>query len=1009
MSILMRFERFFTGIVLMLFFVSTSYGIGLYNEDGQFVYYTKNPSPTVEISITSPNQPVFVEKATLEINAQLKPEFLISESLEPLQNKTYTFPVSNFDVNSLSSNDSVFFKLHIVDSLGEPISVTGDPNEFWIEADTSSPQMLFPQINGTVIMTFNDRNYEFLFDERLRAFEVYLNGELVRGDYNLNISENQYKDRFLYEFEHEMLKGGRNTAKIVYEDLAGNIGELEFQINYAGGPLLLNMLTHADNNTLDYHYNINYSGLFDKTIFSSSNNYEMVLETNKESTCYLSYTLLGWDSINNVIEKQAFTTSDNFTHSFNVDVALMNKVWIACQNNVFEEEVIYLNNELGIQNDLINLEVYLGSPISIISTLPVGVQTSVPFNFEVQTNERAICMIKLGSGVFEEMTTTDYINHNMNSVTLNNGNYDIEYVCLDVLYHNATSKTSLEIDTGQGVSIISYEPKFAVSDPVDINILFSEAANCRYSTELVGIQNFFSLPELTGTSQEKSFTASGLVEGENKFYIYCSKGNNANYNEIVINYDSTGIILSNLVFVNNGIESDYIGDPDEIDFEFDVDSSVPIETYYVKVYDGADVIFEDEVGSNEVSINGNFRNATLVTVQAEDELGRLSNTLEKAIQIDLAPPQVTPQIGGSSFTIACFDAESGCYEIEYGVSDVSFSCNPTIKYEAGDLIESGDYSYVCARAQDYVGNDAMSEILELNGEFNVIDNFTNETGGGTAGDFGEPVNDTDDFGNDDFEDNLTDDFDNEDGGNDDFDNEDNDDAPVDPFFPEDGDGGDDGSGGGINYLLIVALVLVIAGIGGGGYYAYKKGYLDEQLHKMGVDRKGSKYDKSANDFKPSVQTQIPTTTTRPVNNTPVQRSLSRDNYDEHLKKLNKFVDETINKKSDVFSNFGSMDKGKVEDYDDTLIKKPKIRDISKEEFDDFYTKSTNLSGDLSEEKSLEKEAEDFEDFYKKKSDNKTNSVDKDNLLNEDDLKTEDLKNGNEENSKSVDKKESNKK
>ena len=38
----------------------------------------------------------------------------------------------------------------------------------------------------------------------------------------------------------------------------------------------------------------------------------------------------------------------------------------------------------------------------------------------------------------------------------------------------------------------------------------------------------------------------------------------------------------------------------------------------------------------------------------------------------------------------------------------------------------------------------------------------------------------------------------------------------------------------VNYILIVSLVLVLAGVSGGGYYSYKKGYLDSEIKKLKI-------------------------------------------------------------------------------------------------------------------------------------------------------------------------------
>ena len=76
---------------------------------------------------------------------------------------------------------------------------------------------------------------------------------------------------------------------------------------------------------------------------------------------------------------------------------------------------------------------------------------------------------------------------------------------------------------------------------------------------------------------------------------------------------------------------------------------------------------------------------------------------------------------------------------------------------------------------------------------------------------------------------------------------------------------------------------------------------------------------------------------------------------------------------DVFEKFNEVDKGKVDKYDDTLIKKKNTKSKhSREDFDEFYSKSKTPQK-LSTKKKTKNEAQEFEKFYKKK---KTSDDDK---------------------------------
>ena len=91
----------------------------------------------------------------------------------------------------------------------------------------------------------------------------------------------------------------------------------------------------------------------------------------------------------------------------------------------------------------------------------------------------------------------------------------------------------------------------------------------------------------------------------------------------------------------------------------------------------------------------------------------------------------------------------------------------------------------------------------------------------------------------------------------------------------------------------------------------------------------------------------------------------KSKYDQHLKKLNKFLDDQLDKNQDIYDSFSDSQKGKVKGYKDSMHSKHDNSN-KKSSYDEFYT----LSKDKDTGKStLEEDAENFEKYYHKKKQN----------------------------------------
>ena len=305
---------------------------------------------------------------------------------------------------------------------------------------------------------------------------------------------------------------------------------------------------------------------------------------------------------------------------------------------------------------------------------------------------------------------------------------------------------------------------------------------------------------------------------------------------------------------------------------------------------------------------------------------------------------------GNSWVVTCIDIETKCNDVWYGLSNSLLSCTPSLSYRDGDLLDATGHSVICARAINSVGLLSDTTTVKT-GEIVSTTNGTSSVGGG--GSYDNPFDGDDQTqGNtsvnvpinesviDDTEDPVTPPS-----------------EPIESYNPEE-------DSNTTTVVILSALAFILLAAGGGGYYAYKKGYLNKQLEQLGIKVPTHTGSSSTNDYYGSSVASSKT----PISQRPQLTSGNqKSKYDEHLAKLNTFLDDTLDKKTSVFDSFKTSQKGRVEKYDDTLAK-PKGNSSAKKdaEFDDFYkASSSNKSIDVNDTTS-ENEADKFEQYYKNK-------------------------------------------
>lgn len=898
-------------IFIFLFSIIPVFSIGLYDDYGNFVYYVSNPTPQINVTIDSMAEPVNVTTANLEINSVAK-STLVNKILNPGTSNTFSFSFDDFDFNTtLSENDEAKFNLEILSGDGLDAKTKGDPTNFDIRLDLKVPEITLPRPGKNIQLFEESAKLTLNFNERIIYYKAVVGSRVVKeetysGSYIRDY--NKIVDIFLTE---EMLEEGGNTLTITFRDLAGNTNSQSYLVSYRGADLDLSLVTRKEETGLKYYYNTEYLNFFNGTIYTSEEEFSMKVRTTKKAKCYYANNMLNFDTFNNALLKTETSSSDGYTHTFNVDTKTTSKIWVACRNVAYIDDVVYLNDVLGLKNSLVKVKKYNGD-IEITEVFPDSLLTSIPFNIDVSTNVKAVCDYTFANGAKNKLETNGYYKHYKRDISSQTGTFNLQVSCMDLLGEVDLVSKSLEIDPSKGVTVTNYEPMYIEKSSATLSLTLSEDAFCKYSLKQERTDDFLTLKNMSGNGLSRGFSVSGLSVGDNYVYVYCQKLQVVNQNTLKIIYDSIGPKIENLTFTNFGIKSDYVGSTSEIGLYFDVASLIPINMYYVEVE------FENEsknftVESNDVVINDDFNGANSVKVIAQNMLGTLSSAAEKLIRFDTEAPKVTVTLQGDKAIITCFDAKSGCYETMYGFSKTGIDCQVTKTYSLNESVLFEGKNYICAQSRDYAGNTQKElKALVLGFEF-----------------------EEDDFENVSFED---------------FEEEEvevEEEPDVDPFIPDTNIPVD--SGGGTGAVVAASLVLFVAALGGGGYYAYRKGYLNEQLEKMGILKRGSSTQSSTfSNVKNSVVNKVKSV---------AKREDKSKKYDDHLKKLNSFIDDTIDRRKNVFEGFASSGKGKVKNYDDTLNKKND---------DEFYKakKSVNNSNDI------KSEAEDFEEFHKKKQSDK---------------------------------------
>lgn len=933
-----QLKRYAILLIFVLFF-QISFSIGVFENDGSFKFYTNTSTPNINISLSSPLEEINITNATLQVNG-VSNTVILNDFIPRAQEKNYFFTLAQFNQQNISSQDEVYFQLNAVGRDNRDVRTSGDKTNFDIIVDKIKPILQSPSQDEILQYTQDTQNLDLVFSEPILSYRVYLNENLIYSYRENRRLLSQFESSFNIPLNLDNLQDGLNQIKVVYEDIAQNKQESTINFGFTGVDLELDLLTSKDDPDLNYFFDKDNLNFFNKSIYTSQNNFPLKIKTNKPSKCYYSDSLLRFNYLDTLNQntKNLFNTNDKLNHEININMSTSKKTfYVACENDIYPSETVYLSSELGLGETLLDFRLYENDPINIDSLSPLKLISSSPVILRAETSVEGICSFSLNQYENEILDSRDFIQHTKQGVEFNSGSNNLDLSCFDKLGRTAEISREITLDEEGGVQVFPQNmPLYSAYDTYNLVVSLSESADCRYSPTSLGDVSEFEGLEQSQLSEglNREFSISGLTNGDNPIFIFCEKNGQVSESSFNILYDSQGPSLSNLSFINNGISSDYLGSNTSLEFEVETTSIIPVSKYFVELRSDSLENYNQEFSQGNGRINEYLVNYSQISIIAQNDLGINSSPIQKDISFDFQKPEIEISKQSGEITLSCFDSQSGCLNIKYGFSSTRDLCSASKTY-INQTLDFSDKDFICVKAQDNVGNqDSLTQSL-------LEDIIVPEVGNSSNQSDLENVSDLN-SSNSNISSNQTQ----------------NDTELFEPDFEDKLPPSQDSNN---TILIISAIILLLATTSGGSYYAYKKGYLDNQLLKYGIIK-----NKNKNNNNTSSQSIKNQNTNMYGSKKNQNNRNNKSSYNDRLKKLNAFVDDTLDSNNGVFDNFKTYDnKGKVEGYDDTLTKKPEnYTKKSKKDLDEFYDSSS--LDKYANEASIEEESEKFEEFYKKK-------------------------------------------
>ena len=929
-------KLFFSKKLFLIFLISCLLYSPIYSSQfyddvfaNQYVVYTPNEQPTIELSLESKSsQELQVSRIFFDGIAREYPFLPVNISPNEEIDLSFLTP-SNVDVTS----NEVQVELEIIPASEEledlNLELIGDPRQFvirYLKNNTEITQY-FSQRNPELqplaldpILRENDERLTLLFSNPIVAYQAYFENESL--DFEFFQSE-EFTSSIISDIPNQaeldisFFNPGTYTIQMYYKDIAGSEYLETFTLTIADPPLeIVKVYSREDSSSYPYYFN----PIFDtNTVHSNIKNFDFVFETNHEATCYFRTLSTFREIEDDTLLPQPFS-SRAVEHRLSIEIPQnsdrLEGVWIMCENELSpfrKEERVYTSEEMFNSKTLISfVHLPTRNDFEITYVYPTGIVTATSPVIEAHTSHKSFCEYSFtttGSRILMDFND-DFTQHFRNDSTVFNiGANTVFLRCIDELFNIDEKTLTFTIDPSQGTQITNWQPKLTVKEFEIVEIEVSDPlSECTFVKELssIGSNNISGrgFEDPIRKEGQKFFFEIGPFIEERRYNLNlkCNNQNGFQSNpEFYIDYDPTPPVVSNVVLDNGFISpTTKFSNSEFMNIDFEVDSSAI--AYYLVEFSNSEIIINTT--RKPIEVRQNFSADTSFTLEAVDELGRSSRSVTTSYSFDFEVPTIDIKLGNSSTQriITCVDGFDDCTRVEFGLSSIKSSCIPKNLYLNNKEIDVFGINFLCAQGFDEAGN-RVNKTIEISSS-------------------------TDFFNPDAFNSSLNDTFENSGFDEDRFNFSSEDDNSDNSGFNLTGLTNPPTEEGGFNWVVLSAFAFILLALGAGGYYAYKRGYLDDQLIAMGIKKKSEPI-KGAGEYESIGKRSLASKTSK----SPQKSS----RYDSHLNKLNDFIDSTLNKKSGLFDEFDSKGtKGNVKSFKDTLIENKKSRKEDAKDFESFH-------------------------------------------------------------------------
>lgn len=898
------------------------------DENGVFYRFTDKTNPQIALNLISQSNSLLIIDS-IKLNNE---DYIISQipmNIQPFSqnnNLVFNLPTSDSSVDLLMSDVKV--DIGIVSTTDDEVRLVGNPTNFFISYTTNNVNVssyTIQNFDGQV-SSFNEiEDSKILLNEEDLKLTLNLNvgviEYIVRADSDLVIShsiDSQKLDNLLdtIEIDLSQFSSGVYSFEIYYVSKTGIPGEtIGFDLVVLDRPLRISKVhSNRDDSSLGYYFDGQFSN---SQVFAAREEFSFKFETNRPATCYKGQL----SSFQNFVPRPAITEQQTVHEiPISMDENLKLGVWIMCEDldSDFKEfDRVYLSEGLFGEKKLFSILLLDDiSPIQISSSEPNGLLTSEPVTVDVTTTTMGVCLYSI-----EGYTTNGSLNPTegrtrhtrSNLLASHQGGAIIDVICYDRLFNKDSVELSINIDSTQDIKITNWRPKLVFTEFVDLEVQITDTtATCIIEYSIGNQVTPFSTTNKQGTTLFFSQVGPFTQEGKNDLRLRCETTLGLiSRNDFYVTLDKTQPRIDSLRLFN-----DYTGPTTFFSntsyMRIVVNSTIQDLEYFTVSFENSNINVNSS--SSTIIVQEDFSQDTSLQVKGVDIHGRETQTYTQLFTFDSEVPQINIEEGTSrtKIIITCQDSNSGCHSIKYGLSSTTRSCQARTVYEEGTEIDVFGQSVICIDAYDLAGNKVT--LVENLGSTVIIDPPTPP--GPTPPGPTPPIqrNDSDDDlpGGEEFPE-IT--------------------PPIDLITPDESDE--------FNWILLSAFAFILLLVGAGGYYAYSRGYLDNQLGAMGAKKKSGSSDPYSGVVPYS---QIPR---RDLNKSQTSSAIASagnpmgnktpNKYDSHLSKLNDFIDSTLKKDSSMFDEFKKDNtKGKTENFKDTLLKNRKSVKDEKESFEDFY-------------------------------------------------------------------------